>query len=346
MRVMVVGSTGNVGSALVQRLHRAPGFEDVVGASRRDPGSGARDWRQLDLSVGVPDGFFTGLDAVVHLAWLFQPTRSPATTWSANVEGTARLFEAVARSDVGVLVHASSVGAYSPRRSDDLVDESWPTHGIPTAAYSREKAYVERLLDRFEAEHPRVRVVRLRPAFTFREEASVQQRRLFLGPFVPMRPIGRALIPALPDPGLTLQAVHTDDVVRAYELALTRDVTGAFNIASEPVLDMPAIGRLLDARVGRIPRGLTRKAVAAAWAAHLIPASPGLFDLMMQVPLMDTSRARSLLGWQPEHSAQDALESLLAGFRSGAGAPTPPLDPATSGRWRSHEIATGVGRRP
>ena len=35
---------------------------------------------------------------------------------------------------------------------DRRVDESWPTTGIPTSFYSRHKAEVERLLDRFEEE--------------------------------------------------------------------------------------------------------------------------------------------------------------------------------------------------
>ncbi len=88
-----------------------------------------------------------GADVVVHLAWLFQPTHRPDITWRANVDGSRRVFEAVAAADVPALVHASSVGAYSPRTSEQPVDESWPTHGVPTAAYSREKAYVERTLN-------------------------------------------------------------------------------------------------------------------------------------------------------------------------------------------------------
>ena len=119
---------------------------------------------------------------------------------TGNVAGTARLLTAASEAGVPRLVVASSVGAYSPGLGA-AVDETWPTHGIPTAAYSREKAYVERMLDEFEARHPSTRVVRLRPGFILRREASVQQRRLFGGPFAPARTLARLGPPALPDHG-------------------------------------------------------------------------------------------------------------------------------------------------
>ena len=80
-----------------------------------------------------------------------------------NVEGSRRVFIAAAAAGAPALVYASSIGAYAPGPKDHGVNESWPTTGIPSSFYSRDKAEVERLLDRFEAEHPAVRVVRLRP---------------------------------------------------------------------------------------------------------------------------------------------------------------------------------------
>jgi UDP-glucose 4-epimerase len=62
------------------------------------------------------------------------------------------------------------------------------------------------------------------------------------------------------------------------------------------------------------------------------------------VPLMDTARARDELGWAPQRSAEEAFLELFAGLRDGAGHPTPPLDPGTSGPLRVRELLTGVGR--
>ena len=101
------------------------------------------------------------------------------------MDGSARVFRAAADAGVASLVYASSVGAYSPGPKDRRVDESWPANGITSSFYSRHKAAVEKLLDRFEREHPQVRVVRLRPGLIFKREAASGIRRLFAGPFLP-----------------------------------------------------------------------------------------------------------------------------------------------------------------
>jgi nucleoside-diphosphate-sugar epimerase len=244
-------------------------------------------------------------------------------------------------------LHASSVGAYSPRTSDEMVDESWPTHGWPEAAYSREKAYVERLLDHHEAAHPDRRVVRMRPAFIFQRASSQQQRRLFLGPLFPRRLVRPSRLPVLPDPGgLLLQTLHTEDVADAYARAVLRPVRGAFNVAAEPVLDMPALASHLRARVVRVPTQVVRKAVAAAWHAHLVPASPQLFDVVMRIPMMSSRRVREELGWEPRHDAFEAIDAFIAGMLTGEGGPTPPLHADAGGRHRGGEVASGVGERP
>jgi UDP-glucose 4-epimerase len=61
------------------------------------------------------------------------------------------------------------------------------------------------------------------------------------------------------------------------------------------------------------------------------------------MPLMDTSRARHELGWQPTHSAAEALLELLDGMRRNAGSGTPPLEPSSGLPGRLAELRTGVG---
>jgi UDP-glucose 4-epimerase len=63
------------------------------------------------------------------------------------------------------------------------------------------------------------------------------------------------------------------------------------------------------------------------------------------VPVMDTSRARTELGWHPRRSSSDALLDLLEGMRAGAGLDTPPLEPGGAGPLRIREFAGGVGGR-
>jgi UDP-glucose 4-epimerase len=348
MRVVVVGATGNVGTSLVEALTSDGGVTSVVGVARRVPGwrPNRTEWRAADVAVDDLTSIFEGADAVVHLAWLFQPTRDATVTWRANVLGSMRVFRAVAETGVPVLVHSSSVGAYSPGPQDRPVDESWPTHGWPGAAYGREKAYVERVLDVFEHDHPGVRVVRIRPAFIFKREAATEQRRLFAGPFLPRRVVRAGRVPFVPDVrGLKLQALHADDAGEAFRLAVVNPVSGAFNLAAEPVINLPTLARMLEARTVPVPSWVARAAVAAGWHLRLVPSAPGLLELALQIPLMDASRARDVLGWTPKRTAEEAVREMLDGLYDGAGMDTAPLAPDTA-RGRLHELATGVGARP
>ncbi|MFI0349490.1 NAD-dependent epimerase/dehydratase family protein [Actinomadura sp. 9N407] len=397
MRVVVVGATGNVGTSTVQALAADPAITSIRGLARRRPALkiDKTEWAVADVCGTDLVPHFRGADAVVHLAWLFQPTHSPMITWRANALGSLRVFEAVAEAGVPALVYSSSVGTYSPGPKDlpgpndppgsrdprgdenrggenrggenrgeesrghrngghqnggqrNGVDESWPTHGWPAASYGREKPYVERLLDIFEAEHPERRVVRLRPGFIFKREAAAEQRRLFAGPFVPGRLARPGLIPVVPDiPGLRFQALHASDAGQAFRLAvIDDDARGPYNIAADPVIGADELAELMGARKLPLPARGARAALRAAWTMGLVPASPDLLDLALNVPIMDTSRARSELGWMPEHTSMYALREFLAGLRSGAGMDTPPLAPGTGGPFRLRELVTGVGRRP
>jgi nucleoside-diphosphate-sugar epimerase len=112
MRVVVTGATGNVGTSVVRAPAADPQVDEIVGVARRLP------------------------------SW-----RPPRTRWiSADVErdDLAALF---ANAGAGALVHASSVGVYSPGPKDRRVDESWPREGVASSFYARHKAAAERALD-------------------------------------------------------------------------------------------------------------------------------------------------------------------------------------------------------
>jgi nucleoside-diphosphate-sugar epimerase len=348
MRVVVTGATGNVGTSVLHALAADPAVDEIVGLSRRRPelALARTSWVAADV---VRDGLvehFSGADCVVHLAWLIQPSRDRETTRAVNVDGSRRVFEAAAAADVRSLVYASSVGAYSPGPKDRRVDESWPTGGIRTSFYSRDKADVERILDACEVAHPQMRVVRLRPGLIFKSGAASGIRRLFAGPLLPSPLVSPRLIPIVPAiERLRFQAVHSLDVGEAYHRAVVGDVRGAFNVAAEPVLDPPTLGRLLGARPVPVSTRALRAAVTASWKLRLQPSPPGWLDLALQTPLMDVSRARDELGWSATRSSGEALLELLDGMRRGDGIATPPLKPGGDGLGRVRELLTGVGAR-
>jgi len=348
MRVVVFGASGNVGTALLRALAGEDRVREVVGVARRVPDTPApkTTWARADITRDELDPLVRGADCVVHLAWLIQPSRDESVTHATNVAGSGRVFEATARAGVPALVYASSIGAYSAGPKDRGVDESWPTNGTPTSFYARHKAATERRLDLLETEHPGLRVVRLRPGLIFQRDAATGIRRLFVGPFLPNPLVRRELVPVVPrHPRLRAQAVHADDVADAYRRAIVSpEARGPFNVAADPPLDGDVVAGLLGAKAVDVPARVLRAATTLTWRARLQPTEPGWVDMALAVPLMDTSRIRTELGWEPRHGADEAFLELFDGLRAGAGHPTPPLDPATSGPLRAREIVTGVGR--
>jgi UDP-glucose 4-epimerase len=346
MRIVVTGATGNVGTSVVRALERDERVTEIVGIARRLPEWRPQRTRWVAADVARDDlhPIFDGADVVIHLAWLIQPSRDGAELERVNVDGSRRVFTAAAEAGVPALVHASSIGVYSPGPKDLPVDESWPREGIRTSFYSRHKAAAERALDELEG---RMRIVRLRPGLIFKREAGPEIRRLFAGPFLPAKLLRPGLIPILPLPDrLVVQCVHGDDVGEAYRLAaLSPQAGGAYNIAADPILGPATLARALGARRVRIPEAPLRALAAATWRARLQPSPAGWVDLGLNVPVMDTRRAREQLGWTPRHDAVAALRELLAGMREAAGADTPPLRPHAGGPLRVRELLTGLGRR-
>lgn len=327
MRVVVFGATGNVGTSVVGALRRG-GVEDVVGVARRVPGSGTLgiEWQSADIARDDLTTVLADADVAVHLAWALHPTHDPGRLHEVNVVGSARLLDAVAAAGVGALVYASSIGAYSPGPKDRPVDEGWPTDGIPTSLYSRQKAYVERLLDRFELANPDVRVVRLRPGLILKAEAGAEIHRLFLGRLFPRRLLAAGRVPVVPDiAGLVLQAVHADDAAEAYRLAVAGRARGAFNIAAEPALTPTTLAKALGAWAVPVPAGLVRAAARLTWSLRLQPTDPGWIDMALEVPRLDVTRARTELGWTPTRTSIEAVRELLEGMGSGRDFPTPAL---------------------
>jgi nucleoside-diphosphate-sugar epimerase len=337
MRVVVTGASGNIGSALLRRL-LASGEHEILGLARRPPddadseGTGQLTWVSVDLTEDADTAAlrdsFSGADAVVHLAWGFQPSHDVGYLEELGVGGTRRVLEAVTASRVPHLIHMSSVGAYSPKQSDDPVDETWPTGGVPTSPYSRHKSAAERLLDAHQRVDPELAITRMRPGIVGQRSAGSSLLRYGLPAAVPARAIG--LLPVLPlDRRLAIPMVHADDVADAIERALGARTPGAFNLAAEPAVTTGDIATALSAKAVHVPATALRVAMSLSWHARIQQVDPGWLDLGYAVPLMDTTRATRELGWSPTVDAVAVLNEILSGMREAASAGTAALRPRT-----------------
>jgi UDP-glucose 4-epimerase len=342
MRVVIVGATGNAGTALLRRLQTEADV-DVAGVARRlpEPVGVYRDveWRSVDVAgegaAGPLAEAFRGADAVVNLAWQIQPSHDSRRLFRTNVLGSREVARAAVGAGVGTLVQASSVGVYSAGPKDAFVTEAYPRSGVARSSYSRHKALVERMLDEVESDHPMLRVVRLRPGLIFQRAAGTEIARYFAGPLLPTRLLRYQRIPLIPDnPGLRMQAVHADDVADAYARVLRADVRGAFNIAAGPVLDPRVAAEVFHGVRLPVPGPALAGAAALSWWLRLQPIDAGWIHLALKAPLMWCGRAADELGWQPQRDAVSTLREMIAGIAERAAAAGPPLagDPDLPGR--------------
>ncbi|BBY18119.1 hypothetical protein MLIT_37110 [Mycolicibacterium litorale] len=321
---MVTGASGNVGTGVLRALASQLPDTQVVGVCRRPPTHGHPyervRWHAVDLAApsAVADmgAAMTDADVVIHLALAVQPVRDEDYLYRANVVGTQSVLDAMTAAGVRQLVYASSLGIYAPG-SGEPVTEDWPTTGQATSIYSRHKVMVEQILDEFERQHPEVTVSRFRPTVVVQREAAWLIKSLYLGPLVPRSALGllrRRELPVLPLPArLRLQFVHADDVGDAVIRLTTQRARGSFNIAAD-VLDTAALADLVGARPVEVPPTAVRTVVAALSALRIVALTPGWYDVAFNTPLMDTSKARRVLGWTPGRSSAESARELIEGL--------------------------------
>jgi UDP-glucose 4-epimerase len=335
VRIVVIGASGNVGTALLRCLAADGGWQ-VTGVARRPPDPadapyGTATW--LSCDIGAPDAPGTlatalaGADAVVDLAWSINPASAEPPMEHTNLTGSGHVLRAVAEAGIPHVVCASSCAAYGRAPRWSQVGEDWPRDGIPGSAYSFGKARFERLLDTFETEHPGVTVARIRPCAIVQRVAAGEFTRWLLGPFVPGSVLGRPWLMLPFWPGLRAQLVHSDDVAEAIRLILLRHAGGPFNLAADDVLDTSALAAGVGGRAVPVPKPAVLGLAWCAWRAGLLPIHPGWLRLADQAALVDTGRARGELGWHPSHTAASALAELVAGLRADAGTRSAPLRP-------------------
>ena len=322
-RALITGITGMVGSHLADYLIAHTDW-DIVGLSRwRSPldnldGLVARINRRdrIRLVYGdLRDEFSiheavrqAAPDYVFHLAAQSFPRTSfdaPLDTLETNVQGTARVLEAVRRHAPKAVVHVCSSSEVFGRVPKDKVpiDEECTFH--PASPYAISKVGTD-LLGRFYAEAYGMMVLTTR-MFThtgprrgdvFAESTFAKQIAL----------IEKNLIPPVVKVG-NLKSLRTiadvRDAVRAYYMLVTvKPVAGAYyNIGGTHTC---TVGAILDALLALSP-------VKNDVRVEVDPERLRPIDADLQVP--DTSKFTAHTGWRPEIGFAQTMRDLLAYWR-------------------------------
>ena len=287
MKVLITGAHGKVGRAATQALLDA-GHDvlstDLTRPSFERPTTGAARYQMADLTdAGEAFAVVRGVDAVVHVAAIPEPTGNPAhVVFRTNLMATFNVLEAAVRFGVKRFVNISSEtvpGFFFPER-DFLpdyapVDEEHPVH--PQDPYALSKHFGEQLMNA-AVERSDIRCISLRPSWV-QHVGNYEQN---LGPQVRDASV---LSPNL------WSYIDAYDLADAIVLATESDLPGheVFYIASPDNVGGRDFGEILRTYYGdKIELRPTDRTDASG---------------------ISSAKAQRMLGWAPKRSWRDYLDA-------------------------------------
>jgi UDP-glucose 4-epimerase len=329
LTVAVTGPTGDLGRSLLRVLEANPRVGRISAMARRpfDPAAEnltKTEYRQADvLDADAVAEVVAGADVLVHLAFMIMGSADETT--QINLTGSRNVFAAAIDGRVPRLVYASSVAAYGfgPDNPPVLTEDLEP-RGTTRHYYSAQKAELEQALRDLlagadtEAYVFRPCIVAGPDALTLVETIPyVQLSERMPGAVLRALEFMPALKPVLPNPGVPFQLVHHDDVATALEAGvLGRGEPGIYNLAADGTLTLADLADALgwySVPVPELAVGATAELVARL---PFVPAEAQWIESLRRPVIMDTSRARSVLGWEPRHDARETLEQMVRAARA------------------------------
>ena len=305
MKVLVTGANGFVGRSVVRRLV-ADGDSVIAavgpGASGNPAGKNVTTV-PLDISndVSVRACLADPVDAVIHLAAIAlsrAADRDPATAWTVNAEGTAKLTAALGaaaakwkKQPLFLLASTADVYAWQERpiKEEDSVQ--------PSTSYSASKLGAE-LVAKQAARCSGIGVIIARP---FPASGAGQDESFWIPArsrlLREVKRNGWAVVP-VGDLTAVRDFLHVDDVADAYALMLKRGTPGeVYNIASGREVTLDQIHTRLEQLLDIAPK---REVDGSQVRREARPYLVG-----------DSAKLRAATGWNPRRSLDDILRDVL-----------------------------------
>lgn len=314
---IVVGGSGFLGKVVVHELKLRG--HTVVNIDNRHEQSEADQFIEGDIRNPTPQMLAALATAqnVVHLAanqfhQSIPRWKEQEYFFSTNVEGTRTLLQSLSAStNLRHFLFVSTDMTYGvPQRSP--IDESHPTN--PLGPYGASKREAEKLIQS---------LLDGKCAWT------IFRPRLILGPgrlgvmaklFGIIRKGGR--VPVI-GRGLTrYQMISVFDCALAICLAIEKHAAGVFNLGSDdPPRVRELLGRVIEhagsrSRLLFLPQRLAILALDTLYAVRLSPLYPEQYKIASIDYLLDTTKAKTVLGWKSrfrdEQMMTDAYDYYLS----------------------------------
>jgi len=307
-KLAITGSSGYLGSTLVEYFHRTRQAATILGVDVREPEQASPDtFIQMDVrspELGDAIREFRP-DTVIHSAFAFQPMRDEREMHEINVGGSRNVLRAVGEQRPERLLVVSSATAYGAWPDNPVpMDESWPLRARREFQYAADKTEVEELVSKFADENKDIAVSCVRPCVIGGPNMENYLKRFIFGmPFM-------VLIDGYDTP---MQFVHEEDVAAAIDIILRNNARGAFNVAPPDWLHISDIARETGRRALRLPFWLVYAVHWLSWAVHLVNhESPAGFLYFVRYPwVIAPTRLDTELGYQFRFTSLETLRHTM-----------------------------------
>lgn len=295
MKILVTGSAGHLGEALVRTLRQSA--IDVIGVDRKASPYTTRIGSIVDRTF--VEEAMGGVDAVLHTATLHKPhveTHSRQAFVDTNITGTLNLLEEAVRTGIRAFVYTSTTSVFGRAlRPDAQQPAAWITEDVrpvPRNIYGVTKAAAEDVCELFHRDHGLPCLV-LRTSRFFPEEDDDEAMRLSYD------------AENAKANEFLYRRVDLEDVVAAHLLALDRAPSIGFAryiiSATTPFLPEDVAGLRIDA-----PAVVRRR--VPEYEAEYERRAWRMFSTIDRVYVND--RARRELGWTPRYDFRTVLRKL------------------------------------
>jgi UDP-glucose 4-epimerase len=323
MRYVITGGSGYIGSRLVDLLSRREDTERIVICDLAPP-KGYKpktEFERLDVRDG--DGVRALLerakpDALVHLAFILNPSHDEQLMYDIDVNGTHNVLTAASQAGTQQVLVTSSTVAYGafPDNPEPLTEDD-PVRGVSTFSYARDKTESDRLCQLWAANHPDRAMTIVRPSIVLGPRADNYLVRLW------------SKQPFAIDAGQldsSIQFVHEDDLVEALTALLLGGHGGAFNVVGDGLMTLRECAELVDTPIRRMPMRAYRALARAMWSARLSEAPPGSIEFSLHPWIVSSDKLKQVTGWRPRHSTRETFEIAMR-----AHGKLPPVEPPATG---------------
>jgi UDP-glucose 4-epimerase len=320
MRYLITGGAGYIGSRLVDLLSRREDTERIVICDVAPPAAYRPKTQFERVDVRDRDGVRaalerSGADAVIHLAFILNPSHDEQFMYDVDVNGAHNVLEAAAAAGTQQVLVASSSTAYGAFPDNPVpLTEDDPVRGVPGFPYARHKTESDRLCQLWAAAHPDRVMTIVRPCVVFGPSVDNFIVRLW------------TKAPFTPDTGhldSPIQFVHEDDVVEAMSHLLLGRHAGAFNVAGDGLMTLRECAEILDSPIRKMPLRAYRALARTMWAARLSEAPPGQIEFALHPWVVSSEKLKQRTGWSPRHTSRETFEITMRthGRLPPAGAP-------------------------